>query len=455
MELSKKTGDGYLISCSNWLAGATHFSLTGNLELSLKHAKESLRQARKQNDSFLIGRAFWGLALVVSWIMNSEEDPDKKREGYEKVARFAEDAVRHLLSVCAYDWLPNVYSNYSESYYFLANDVEIDSKERRNLLERAIEVGQKGLEYAEQSGMPDIASVHHSLSKALYSLSKIETQITEKRRLLEEALEHREKSIETMEQTASPTDYWNKGVFQNYLALVEAEFATMETDKEKKRGLLEEAISHMEKCVELCTKWTTIYPQAKLFAVVGWYYGWFGGILNQLCSLTGEEETLEKAIEVYEDTAETYLKAELPSRVAEAQWHAAKLYDQLGKHTEAERSFQSASENYRLAAEKIPSLKVFYTEHALYMQAWSEIEKAKHNHTEREYGQAKEHYGKAAELHESTERWAYLSPNYLAWARLDEAEDLSRREHGEEATEAFKKGRGPVLRSQDQDQNET
>jgi len=88
-------------------------------------------------------------------------------------------------------------------------------------------------------------------------------------------------------------------------------------------------------------------------------------------------------------------------------------------------------------SEKIPQLREFYQEYASYMMAWSEIEKAKHHHAEKRYGKAKEQYEKAAELHEATERWNYLTSNYLAWARLDEAEDFSRTEQTQEARVLF------------------
>jgi len=71
------------------------------------------------------------------------------------------------------------------------------------------------------------------------------------------------------------------------------------------------------------------------------------------------------------------------------------------------------------------------------MQAWSEIEKAKQLHAEKEYRTAKECYEKVSDLHKSTQRWNHLSFNYLAWARLEEAEDQSRREETEEARELF------------------
>ncbi len=436
LELSEKTGDEYLIMWSKWTAAATQFNLTGDLELSVKYGEECLQSAKKIRDNFGLGWTFAGLSVIANWMAITEEDPDKKREGHERTMRCAEDATRHLLIVCRYDFLVRSYSEYVESHFYLAQDVETDAEERRRLLGRAIEVGQKGLEYAEQAAVPG-SFLHHSLSKALYSLSKMEAQVTEKRRLLEEASEHREKSIDIDKRIGSPFAYWERGVFQNYAALIKAELATIETDKGKKRELLEEAVSHMERCIELCSKWTTIFRQATLFAMFGRYYAWFGDILNQLYTLTGEKATLEKAVNVYQDTAETYQKAELPSRVAEADWHGARLYDQLGEHTKADRSFQSASENYRLAAGKIPQLKEFYMDHALYMQAWSEIEKARQRHAMKQYGLAKEHYEKAAGLHKSTDRWDYLSSNYLALALVDKAEDLSRKEQAEEAREFF------------------
>jgi len=442
LELSKKTGDASLIARSSLLAEETEFNFTGNLELSRRHTEEALRQAKKTRDGNLIGYAKGDLAAVIGWMVNAEEDPDRLRAGLEQARRYIEESVRHYLIVCYYDYLPTAYSLHIEGYYFLARDVETDAKERRKALEKAIELSQEGLEHAEQSGGPGILNIHHSLSKVLYSLSKMATRVAEKRRLLEEASEHREKSASILEKTASPHDHWNRGVFYNYAALIKAELATIEADKEKKRGLLEDAVSSMDRCIELCTKWTTLNPTARLSAVLGWYYDWFGGMLDQLYALTREKSTLEKAVEVYESTAETYRKAELPSREAEAHWHLARLYDQLGENTKAQRSCQSASKSYEQAAEKIPGLQEYYVDYAVYMRGWSEIEKARHHHAHRRYDQAKEHYGNAADLHASTERWKYLSPNYLAWAKLEEAEDSSREERGEEAIGIFKETAG-------------
>jgi tetratricopeptide (TPR) repeat protein len=71
------------------------------------------------------------------------------------------------------------------------------------------------------------------------------------------------------------------------------------------------------------------------------------------------------------------------------------------------------------------------------MQAWTEIEKARHHHARQEYGLAKEHFEKAADLHKSLKKWSYLASNYFGWAQLEQAEELSRKEQTEEATKAF------------------
>ncbi len=67
------------------------------------------------------------------------------------------------------------------------------------------------------------------------------------------------------------------------------------------------------------------------------------------------------------------------------------------------------------------------------------IEQARHAHSIEEYEKAKQNYEKAAKLHESTGPWSYLAPNYFAWASVEEAEGLSRKENTQQAKEAFQK----------------
>jgi tetratricopeptide (TPR) repeat protein len=207
-----------------------------------------------------------------------------------------------------------------------------------------------------------------------------------------------------------------------------------------KRRLLEDAVQSMEKCLESINKLMP-YPRwgdvAGNLAVLNRIQDNYEVILTRLYEVTNEAGYLRRAIEISRKAIESAKKADLMSRIAESYWKIARKHDVLGEHVEAADSFRYASERYLKAAEKIPQLKEFYQEHATYMTAWSEIERARHRHKEKKYGVAKTHFERAAELHETTERWNYLSPNYRAWARLEEAEDLSRNEQTQEARDIF------------------
>ena len=161
-------------------------------------------------------------------------------------------------------------------------------------------------------------------------------------------------------------------------------------------------------------------------------------ILTHLYEVTKDPEHLRKAIEIWRKEVDSAKKLDMLNRVAELYWEIAKAQDVLGGHLEAAENFERASENYLKAAEKIPQLGGFYREYASYMKAWSEFEKAKQCHADKKYVRAMGHYEKVADIYRSTERWNYLAPNYLAWARLEEAEDRSRAEKTEEAIALFK-----------------
>ncbi len=439
LKLSEKIGDPYLISISNSSAGQGAFLSAGNLHSARKFSEDQQKQGAIVKDNYLTGTAATWLALT-TWItmLRLEEDPDKRREGYKKTTEYAEDALRHLRVIAYSSYIVFTYYYYTESFTRLA-DIETDLETKRVLLERAVEVGREGLELAEGLGCPFYTRlVLNALSIALNWLSNTETKVSEKRRLLEEALEKREKAI-SIEQRVIPFDYFFRGASQNYRALTEAELARIETNKQKKRKLLEKAVSSMENCLKLCGKDVKEHPQLWKLSNLGRYHYWFGRILNQLYLLTEDERVLERAIEVYNGAVKMYGKVEQPSSMAESHWEIAKLHDRLGDHPKAALNYEYAAEKYKLATEKIPQLKEFYEDYSLYMQAWSEIERARHNHAREQYDLSRGHYEKAANLHESSKLWSYLAPNYLAWAQLEKAEDLSRKEKTEEAIQAFQK----------------
>lgn len=444
LEISEKTGDSYLIGISNRAVGHAIMVLTGDFEKSLKHAEKMLEMGNRTRDNLLKAWACESLTYFGFWKTTMEEDPEKRRIGFNKAIQRAKDAITYYKLLC--------YA-FHQSYYFhldccfeLAND-STNPKKKRILLERTAEVGRKYLEQVKAADSPTmIYSFLHSLSKVLLLLSAMKINKSERIELLREASKYREENVD-LDTRLTPFFYWNRGVTFNYLALTEAELAKIEPNNKEKEGLLRKAVVNMENCLSFCQKEVKARPQPLLMGALGDYHDQFGSILNQLYSLTHERRFLERAIEIYEAAVQAWGKADLHGRMAEGHWQVAKFYDHLREHSKAVVKFESASAEYTLIAEKIPNLKEFYIDHAVYMQAWSEIEKAKHHHSEKRYGQAKEHYKTTSDLHKSTKRWKYLSTNYLAWAQLEAAEDQSREDQPKEAKTLFQEAAATFVKA--------
>jgi KaiC/GvpD/RAD55 family RecA-like ATPase len=447
LEISERVSDAYLISMASFWTLVRAISFVGEMAFvnDMSYVNKLIEQSAKTKDNLLLGLPSIVMAEGMSTILTVEENPDKIREGYSNLVRYAEGALQHFEVVSSYSLAAEACVRIAESYIDLAREVETSLEKKTVLLEKAVEFGRNGLKYAEYSGPDDISTNLHVLSKGLYFLSVLKQDFEEKKRLLEEALELRYRSITVAEQTTVPFDYWNRGVYRNYLALIRAEQAEIESDSSKKRELLEEGVSIMENCLQLCKKGLTEQPQIKVGDVplslvpFGWYQSWFGDILERIYSLTGKERILEKAIAAYKDVAETYTQIGFSGRVAEAHWKIAKLNDRLASYQESAEHFESASNNYRVSAEGMPNLNEFYMDYASYMHAWAEIERARHRDRREEHEKAREHYERAAELLDSSKMWKYLAPNYSALALLQQAEEQSMRNLGKEAVETFEK----------------
>jgi hypothetical protein len=403
----------------------------------------ALEYARKTKDRYLIGTSLEVLKYATGWTRVSIEDPDKTREIIEKVLQYAKDA-RHQFSIISYaspyyiGWIGAAYANYYVTLAFY----ETDLRKKRDLLEKARVEYANAVKQAENDGYPHVIGiVHDALSACSVSLAKTETSSEQKRKLLESANEHRKISMELSGQLER-FNYWNLGQWWMGLANLRAELSQIEMDNEKKKNMLEEAVSYGERGLQLLVKYAS-HREKKGDLInlgpLGLRQYLCGERLHLLYGLTHNDEDQKKALKAFKDSAESFQKVNLVSRVAESCWRIARVYDALGEHLKAAENFNLASDNYKRAVEKIPQLKDLFQDHASYMEAWNAIEKARHHHAEKQYGQAKEHYEKAADLHKSTKRWNYLGPNYLAWARLEEGEDLSRREQTEESKDYFQK----------------
>jgi hypothetical protein len=437
VKLSEEAGDALLL-------GLSHLWLGINLgeEEAVQHHEKALKHGEQTRNNFLIANSLDYLSYNTYWKALATEDPEARRNLAEEAMQFYEKAQRHYRTISFMSPRGGFIgppSGQAEHYYQLAL-WEPALEKRRSLLAKSEKLGTKALKVAEDSGMPMVtAQVLHVVSKTLQAQARIESDPAKKRNRLEQALDCRQRTIKIFGDL-TPFFYWNLGVMQNYLAGIEAELAEIEQDVSHRQKLLEKAARSKEKCLQLCKKVMPYFEkkgETALFAALRTYQDTFATLQMQLYDITGKPEHLRKAIHVLQEAVESAGKIDMVSLIAESHWKIAKAQGVLGEYIEAADNFENASKIYITASEKIPPLKEFYQDHAAYMQAWSEIEKARHHHANKQYGQAKEHYQNAASIHESTNRWNYLSRNYLAWARLEEAEALSRADRNRESIQLF------------------
>jgi len=422
--------------------GQPFFGLEGTDE-ALTNYKKALEYAKKTKDKFIVGCALDWLTYHSAWKAKATEDPDEMAEITKTALDYAEKAKHHFSKISFlsprgdFAWVEASYA----TYYWLTSLFETNLKRRRDLLDKALGSARDALKQAEDSGYPEIVMFGHSCpSVILLPLAKMEIDSEEKKRLLEKALEQVNESSRICNQI-EPFLYWNYGVGLSHRSNIKSELADLTKDPETKKNLLQEAVLDKENSLKLCLKEVAFFekkgPTPSLFSPLGSFQYEYGDLLNRLYGFTSNGEHLRKAIKAFEDAAESYQKLNLTSRMAECYWKTAQIYDDLGEYLKSAENFNLASNNYKSALEKIPQLKDFYQDHALYMEAWSEIEKARHHHKRQEYGSAEEHFQKAANLHKSLKQWSYLTPNYSAWSQIEHAEELSRKEQSEEAIQAF------------------
>ena len=410
---------------------------------ALKVYEKALEYGKKTKDVFIVGRALDMLAYHTGWSSYFVYDPDERVKLGEKAMQYAAEA-RHQYSKVSFI-SPGYGFLWVESpdaeYCVAVSDSETDMDKRRELLRKAAEAAPDLLSRAEKSRYPDaVWYAHHVMGRILTSSAFIETNSEVKNKLLEDALQHRNEVLRVIERVG-PSMYWERGIAQGGIGEIKAQLAELAPDSDAKRKMLLEAITALEDCTRLLAEGIVSIEKrgsTGSFGPLGYSQYKLGLLLNRVYDLTNNRDHLKKAIEAFEEAASYGEKLDRMSSVAECHWKAARTYDILGEHLKASESFELASSGYRSAAEKTHQLKDFYLDHAVYMQAWSEIEKARHHHEKQEYGLAKEHFEKAADLHRSLKKWSYLAPNYCAWASVEYAEDLSRKEQCEEAIQAFK-----------------
>ena len=437
--LSGEIEDPYYSALSSWAAALCKLYFTDDAQSGLSHGKQMLEQAVAAGDVYLQGVACYILAFASDWLATKEANPDDRRRGHEDTIKYAQEAVRFLEPLAQDFYIAEACLFYAEAYSNLASDFATSPDEKSALLEKAIDIGRTGLEHATKSGSQDaLGSTLHALSKAVHLSSSLKTDANTKKELITEALEYREKYLDTVEK-AFPANDWVRSVGKNYEGLLKVDLAKTDFDKQKRMEILRDAMLDMNDGLKRGGNWIATRPVPTLLVAVARFEEGFGGLLNDLWSLTHENDLLTKAGEVYDDAAKNYQQAKLFSRAAESHWKKAQIQDRVGNHAQAAVDFSDASLMYETSAQEIPQFADFFLDYSKYMSAWSEIEKAKLAHGKMNYATAVEHYTSSSSLLNQSRLWSYLSSNFLALAFLERAENFSRKDNSTESLEAFRK----------------
>ena len=440
MGISGKAAISYSKEISLWARALAIFYFTEKIESSLEHAKEMWEHAALMRDNYFKGIASYLLAFITDLMVPEEENPNRKKQLYEDIIRYSENAIKNLKLVNQDAAIAEVYLVYPQSYSYLAREFALNPTEKLAYSKKAVRIGEKGLEHALRSGSSDaIASTLHSLSKAYTYYSNLEPRMHEKPELLRVSLGYRKEYVR-MVQEAFASNSWLLGLGLIYAGQTEADLAKLDRIEDKKKTLLQDSISDMEKGIPLCEQWVESLgenTQPQLVAVVADFQDSFGAILKDNYLLTGDRQNLEQANNVFGGAAENFRKVDLPSRVAESYWKIAINFDVIGHYEKASSNFERAFGGYKVAALKIEQLGDFYSDYSKYMKAWSEIENAKLAHEGGKYETAMQYYEKASSLLGQSKLWNYLSLNFYSWAILEQAEDLSRKEKPRESIKSF------------------
>ena len=400
--------------------------------MTLQHSAVDF--GRRTKDRLITGFALEGLLQEAFNQALRAEDSDVREALLQKMLQYTEEAKQEFdIIVFTSPRFVDIWTTApSAGYYMVLSYLESDRQKKHAIAEKARELCEVQLGLAKTSRIPE--SVLHAecdLQLALTDLARTETGIERKRTLLEQAMEHHHQSLEMSDRIYLPNSY-ERVWLQGWSSETESELAYVEEDVEKKIRLYREVVLRKKAGADLLADTA---PQ-NAWSIGLWQYE-CGTCSLRLFSLTNENDWRGKALEAFERAAGWFDRADLPSRTAESHWEAGKVLDILGEHEKSSERFLLASSQFRKAGEKITRLADFYRDHASYMEAWSEIEKARYHHAEQNPASAKEHYNMAAGLLESTGKWSFLSTNYFAWAQVENAEDLSQRERCKDSIDAF------------------
>jgi hypothetical protein len=390
----------------------------------------------------------WRMGSTVEWMENfalmealEAVDSDRRDSSAKQALGYSEAAGRYF---SIFPFIPTTGSILWNGapytgYYATMASLEPDLRKKRDFALKGVGAFEAALTTAAECGYPSvITDIHWHATRILIGLARTEKSSEERKKILLRAMGHVEQFLSRWEaQYPMVSDLMG---MKGHKAEIKHELASLETDTGKRIELCRTSISLMNEAYEntrredelaagAIKRWSLMHMGMYQQRIADWSF--------QLYELSKEKANLVGAINAFQKAAEHYRVAGQSARMAECHWNAARALDISGDFVGASDRFVLASDSYREASKDIPRLSGLYHDYDFYMQAWSQIELARHHHARQEARAASKCYERAAELHESTDKWQFLASNYRAWAEVEKGEALSRDDKTAEAMTAF------------------
>ncbi|MFX0136412.1 MAG: hypothetical protein ACFFDN_22410, partial [Candidatus Hodarchaeota archaeon] len=196
-----------------------------------------------------------------------------------------------------------------------------------------------------------------------------------------------------------------------------------------------EKINYYQKAIDLLLKSKeriiSLFHIENLFFIGDTYY--------EVGKLTDNENIFKKSYLSYMDTIKYCKNKGYSNSVGSAFINLAKIEDRLGNFLFAAENYKNAIDSFDRAIMTLTYTKLGKKIEKLknYIEAWNIIEIAKSYHVKESHQNAELKYKEASQILGNIREYKFEAPFYSAWAILENAENLSKQNKHQEASEIY------------------
>ena len=415
----------YFVGGSLYCAYATHYIKDEKesdeyTEKGLKLLEEALIFARKANNKFLI---IVILFYIDWWALFARKFKYIQSRIFNDVKE-----IEHLDKIFTDLWYPfKFFAKFLPVFYYtnMALRSFFTIRQRKTY-------AKKGIEYAKIA-LKGAAPLYFSWPYQMltYSYSQLTSLATSK----EERDEYAEKMFKYAQKAHDLGERYEGGIMRaaglSSLYRAYKTRAELSEDKEHKIEMLSAAADASKRYLEHTPEQWRVMLIGQIRLAL---------LYEEIGIITGENDTLLQAEEVYKNIIKESLNSGYYSYAAAAYEYLARIEDRLGNYRISAEQYGHVQECYSksVLGVQYKLLKERIKEKISYSNAWNLIELAKLHHKQENHSQAKKNYANACEILRKLPSNNYEASYYYAWTFLEEAEHLSKQENHDDAIEQFK-----------------